>query len=251
MTSTAPAVRRSSTPGCCATRRCSTRGTVFQILKRHYARYTPEMVADICGISVDDFHYLAQVGHREQRPRAHHRVRVCRRLDPAHARRPVHPHRGDPAAAARQHGPPGRRHHGAARPREHPGLDRHPDALQHPPRLPRDARGGAARHVGRLPRRHRQQGAEGLLGQRRHVCREPAQGVVGQGRDRRERLVLRLPAAAVRGARHLPDDDGDARRRGRGLLPARPEPGRRLGARPTCSGWPCRTSSGSSCATST
>ena len=34
--------------------------TVFQILKRHYARYTPEMVADTCGISVDDFHYLAR-----------------------------------------------------------------------------------------------------------------------------------------------------------------------------------------------
>ncbi len=34
--------------------------TVFQILKRHYARYTPEMVADTCGISVDDFDYLAR-----------------------------------------------------------------------------------------------------------------------------------------------------------------------------------------------
>lgn len=33
---------------------------VFQILKRHYARYTPEMVAETCGISVDDFHYLAK-----------------------------------------------------------------------------------------------------------------------------------------------------------------------------------------------
>ncbi len=34
--------------------------TVFQILKRHYARYTPEMVRDVCGISVDDFAYLAR-----------------------------------------------------------------------------------------------------------------------------------------------------------------------------------------------
>ena len=33
---------------------------VMQILKRHYSRYTPEMVADTCGISVDDFHYLAR-----------------------------------------------------------------------------------------------------------------------------------------------------------------------------------------------
>jgi formate dehydrogenase major subunit len=34
--------------------------TVFQILKRHYARYTPEMVKDVCGISRADFDYLAQ-----------------------------------------------------------------------------------------------------------------------------------------------------------------------------------------------
>jgi formate dehydrogenase major subunit len=34
--------------------------TVFQILKRHYARYTPEMVRDVCGISLDDFAYLAR-----------------------------------------------------------------------------------------------------------------------------------------------------------------------------------------------
>jgi formate dehydrogenase major subunit len=34
--------------------------TVFQILKRHFVRYTPELVADVCGISVDDFHYVAK-----------------------------------------------------------------------------------------------------------------------------------------------------------------------------------------------
>ncbi|WCB92192.1 Formate dehydrogenase 2 subunit alpha (cytochrome c-553) [Baekduia alba] len=33
---------------------------VFQILKRHYARYTPEMVAEICGISPDEFHSVAR-----------------------------------------------------------------------------------------------------------------------------------------------------------------------------------------------
>ena len=32
--------------------------TVFQILKRHYSRYTPEMVADSCGIKPADFEYL-------------------------------------------------------------------------------------------------------------------------------------------------------------------------------------------------
>ncbi len=34
--------------------------TVFQILKRHYARYTPEMVRDVCGISLTDFDFLAK-----------------------------------------------------------------------------------------------------------------------------------------------------------------------------------------------
>src|SRR3954454_12072221 len=32
---------------------------VFQILRRHYSRYTPEMVARVCGISEEDFHYVA------------------------------------------------------------------------------------------------------------------------------------------------------------------------------------------------
>ncbi len=34
--------------------------SVFQILKRHYSRYTPEMVSDMCGISVEEFTYLAE-----------------------------------------------------------------------------------------------------------------------------------------------------------------------------------------------
>ena len=33
---------------------------VFQILKRHYKRYTPEFVAATCGCSVDDFLYVAR-----------------------------------------------------------------------------------------------------------------------------------------------------------------------------------------------
>ncbi|NLT25138.1 MAG: molybdopterin-dependent oxidoreductase [Microbacteriaceae bacterium] len=33
--------------------------SVFQILKRHYARYTPEMVEEVCGIPRADFDYLA------------------------------------------------------------------------------------------------------------------------------------------------------------------------------------------------
>jgi hypothetical protein len=73
--------------------------------------------------------------------------------------------------------------------------------------------------------------------------------VVGRGGHRGQRLGLRLPAPTDRPARHLPDRDGHAGRRGRGLLPARPEPrGRRTAG---CNGWACRISSGWWCATST
>src|SRR5581483_11595267 len=33
---------------------------VFQILKRHYARYTPEFVVETCGVSMDDFLYVCE-----------------------------------------------------------------------------------------------------------------------------------------------------------------------------------------------
>ncbi|MBV8994107.1 MAG: molybdopterin-dependent oxidoreductase, partial [Pseudonocardiales bacterium] len=34
---------------------------VFQVLKRHYARYTPEMVSDICGVPVDTFLQICEL----------------------------------------------------------------------------------------------------------------------------------------------------------------------------------------------
>ena len=138
------------------------------------------------------------------------RVRLRGRLDPAHGRRAVHPHRRDPAAAAGQHRPAGRRHPRAARARQHPGLDRHPHAVQPAAGLPADAVRARARGPRHLPggrgRRHR------LLGQQARLHGEPAQGVVGRRRDRGERLLLRLPAAADRRPRHLPHRHGPDRR---------------------------------------
>ena len=78
-------------------------------------------------------------GHRQQRPRADHRVGLLGRLDAPHGRRAVHPRLGDHPAAAGQHGPARRRHPRAARARQHPGLHRHPDAVQPAARLPADA----------------------------------------------------------------------------------------------------------------
>ena len=42
--------------------------TVFQILKRHFARYTPEVVADVCGIPVEDFDYVARAITENSKP---------------------------------------------------------------------------------------------------------------------------------------------------------------------------------------
>ena len=118
---------------------------------------------------------------RELGPRAHERPLLRRRLDPAHGRRAVHPHRLDHPAAAGQHRPAGRRHHRPARARVDPGLDRHPDALRHPARLPADARGRGARVAAGL---HRAELAAGrLLGQHGRLHRLAAEGVVGRRGD--------------------------------------------------------------------
>ena len=112
---------------------------VFQVLKRHFARYTPEMVAEVCGVPEEAFTRVARAHHRELGPGPDHRLRLQRRVDPAHGRRAVHQDGRDPAGAARQHRPPRRRDHGAARTRLHPGIHRHPHPVRHAARVPGDA----------------------------------------------------------------------------------------------------------------
>ena len=122
---------------------------VFQVLKRHFSRYTPEMVQEVCGMPPETFLEVVRGGDRQQRPRAHHAPGSTRSAGrTTRVGRAVHPRRRDPAAAAGQHGPARRRHPGAARARQHPGLDRHPDAVQPAPGLPADA---ATRDAARRP----------------------------------------------------------------------------------------------------
>ena len=64
---------------------------VFQILKRHFARYTPEMVEQMCGVPPERSSRSASLLDRELRAGAHDRLRVRGGLDPAHGRRAVHP----------------------------------------------------------------------------------------------------------------------------------------------------------------
>ena len=120
------------------------------------------------------------------RPRPDHRARVQRRLDPAHGRGAVHPHRRDPADAAGQHGTPGRRHPGPARARLDPGLDRHPDPVRPAARLPAHA----ARARQRGPRRLRRGRGHGqrLLGEHARPTWS-ACSRRGGGRPRRRRTT--------------------------------------------------------------
>ena len=186
------------------------------------------MVEQTCGISRETFLELCEAWTANSRPGPDHRAGLQRRLDPAQRRRAVHPHRRDPAAAAGQHGPPGRRHHGAARSRQHPGVDRHPDAVQPAARLPADAQRAGPPEPGGVGRQRAPSRVQGLLGPGRRLRHQPAQGLLGRGRDGGQRLLLRLPAPDHRRPRHLPHGAGHDRRQGQGLLPARPEPRRRL-----------------------
>ena len=171
--------------------------------------------------------------HGELRPRAHYLLRLRRRLDAAHPGRAVHQDRRDPAVAAGQRRPS--RAAASWRCAGTPASRARPTSRRCSTSFPATWRcrsAGSARHACRLPGGSRVEEAEGILGPSRHLRRQPAQGVVGRRRPRRQRLGLRLPAPADRGPRYLPDRDRHARRQGGGLLPARPEPGRRVGERP-------------------
>ncbi len=71
---------------------------VFQTLRRHFARYTPEMVEKICGISPALFHKVADALVSGIRSGQDSGDLLRARLDATFERRPDHSHRGDPAA---------------------------------------------------------------------------------------------------------------------------------------------------------
>jgi formate dehydrogenase major subunit len=120
---------------------------VFQVLKRHFARYTPELVHAVCGIPPDLFRRVAEAVVSNS-GRTHDGVRLLGRVDPAHRGRAIHPHRGHPADAAGQHRPPGRGDPRAPGARVDSRVDRHPDALQSAARIHPDAACAPARDAG-------------------------------------------------------------------------------------------------------
>ena len=64
---------------------------VFQILKRHYSRYTPEMVEETCGIAPDQFRRVAETLCRNSGRERTGAFCLCGGLDAAYFRRAVHP----------------------------------------------------------------------------------------------------------------------------------------------------------------
>jgi len=118
---------------------------VLQILKRHFARYTPEMVEDVCWNAKTSSAAGRGDADAELRTRAHGCHLLCGRLDAAEFRAADHPRGGHPAIAAGQYGATRRRHHGAAWPRLDPGIDRCSHPLRPAAGLPAAA--------GQLPRR--------------------------------------------------------------------------------------------------
>jgi len=172
-----------------ATSRC-----VFQILKRHFSRYTPETVADLrCSRTVP----RGRGGVvRELRTRADGRDRLLRRLDAAHRRRAVHPHSSDHPATARNIGRPGADHGSATR--VDPGLDGHGDAVQHPSGympMPHGKARARSRSISRTT------GHRPAAGRFPDVFHQPAEGVLRRKCDEGERLLLRPPARSTRHGR--------------------------------------------------
>ncbi len=153
---------------------------VYQILKRHFARYTPEMVERVCGIPQETFLEVCEAW-TENSGRERTGALVYSVGWTQHSVGVQYIRTGAIIQLLLGNiGPAGRRDPGAARARQHPGLDRHPDAVQPAARLPADA----------APRRGhptfdewvdsiRHPGAEGLLGQRAGLRGQPAQGVLG------------------------------------------------------------------------
>ncbi len=135
---------------------------VWQILKRHYAPYTPEMVERICGIPQDLFARVCRLfvenSGRERTAAFVHGVGWTQHTVGAQ----YITRSRDAAAAARQRRPPRRRRDGDARALLDPGLERHPDAVRHPARLHPDAARAQPPQPRRVPARRL--GARRLLG---------------------------------------------------------------------------------------
>ena len=221
---------------------------VYQLLRRHFARYTPELVEETCGVS------------REQIPRG---VRgAVRELRAASARAPsATPSAGPSTRSACSTSAPPRSSSccwatsaaraaaswpcaATRRSRARPTSRRSTTSCPATCRCPRAEAHGSLRGL------HRAELAAGrLLGQHGRLHRLAAEGVVGRRGHGRERLLLRPPAAPDRRPLLLHVAGGHGRRDGQGPVRHGREPDRGRRQRRATTAPPCAASTGSWCAT--
>jgi formate dehydrogenase-N alpha subunit len=115
---------------------------VWNLLKQHVSRYTPEVVENICGTPKRTSQSVRSAGVN-QRGGPNHHLPLRAGLDAAYRRGAEHPYHGDDSAAARQYGDGGRRRQCAARALQYSGANRFRPALDQPAGLP-DAAVGTA-----------------------------------------------------------------------------------------------------------
>ena len=160
---------------------------VLQVMKRHYSRYTPEMVSKITGTPIDKFKKVCEYIASTSVPTRTMTIMYALGWTPAQPGLRDDPHGGDRAAAARQHRRARRRHERAPRPQQHPGPDGPRPAVDQPARLPLDREGQRA-DARRLPEAAHAQAAspepDELLAELPEVLRQSAKGVVGSPRRR-------------------------------------------------------------------
>ncbi|VEA38068.1 Formate dehydrogenase major subunit [Salmonella enterica subsp. enterica] len=77
---------------------------VWNLLKQHVSRYTPDVVENICGTPKADFLKVCEVVGLYQRAGSHYDLPVCAGLDATYRRGAEHPYYGDDPVAARQYG---------------------------------------------------------------------------------------------------------------------------------------------------
>ena len=210
---------------------------VFQVLKRHFARYTPEMVEQICGVPQDLFldvcRTLTENSGRERTGALVYSVGWTQ-----HTVGPQYIRAG--AIIQLLLGNIGRPGGGVYALRGHASIQGSTDIptlfnlLPGYLPMPDDLAPGP----GQLPGHRQRRQPEGLLAQRRHVHDLAAEGVLGRRGDAGQRLLLRLPAADQRGPRHVPHRDGHGGREGLRLLPAGPESRGGVGSRPPAAAGP-------------
>ena len=183
---------------------------VFQVLKRHFARYTPEVVEQACGVPPETFARICELltanSGRDRTTAVVYSVGWTQHTVGVQYVRTA-------AILQALLGNMGRPGGGILALRGHASIQGSTDIPTLfdllPGYLPMP-QAGHAPGPGRLRRRHHHD--QGLLGQLPGLHGQPAQGVLGRGRDGGERVLLRLPAPADRRPQHVRDRDGAAER---------------------------------------